>query len=103
MKKIFYSSEEIQIILDNYNHSVSMQANASIIAPMLNDRNPNALQVKFSQMKRKGKLVPVVKEVVTQETKIENDHQYMLINVIIKHTTREFKERLLTAIVSSHI
>jgi hypothetical protein len=77
-----------------------MQANASIIAPMLNGRNPEALQVKFSHMKRKGKLVSVVKEVVAQETKIENDFQTRLVEIIINHAPVDFKEKLFIGMLS---
>ena len=55
-----YSQQEYQIILDNYDHSLSMRKNAELIVPMLSNRNQHSLQMKFSLMKRKGLLDAVV-------------------------------------------
>lgn len=100
MKKIPYSPEEIQIILNNYNHSVSMTANAEVIAPMLNNRNAHSLQVKFSDMKRKGLLEAVVKEVVAKEIKIENDFHSRLADLIINHASSELKEKIFISLLA---
>ena len=85
MKKNRYSPEETQIILDNYDHSVSMFKNAEAIAPMLNNRNARALHFKFSNMKRDGKLEAVIKEVVAQESKFEKDMHAELVKLFM-HT-----------------
>ena len=92
-----YSQQEYQIILDNYDHSLSMRKNAELIVPMLSNRNQHSLQMKFSLMKRKG----LLDAVVAQEAKIEKDFYSRLADLITKHASNELKEKIFISILSS--
>lgn len=92
-----YSQQEYQIILDNYDHSLSMRKNAELIVPMLSNRNQHSLQMKFTHMKRKG----LLDAVVAQEAKIEKDFYSRLADLITKHASNELKEKIFISILSS--
>ena len=92
-----YSEKENQIILDNYDFSLSMRKNAELIVPMLNNRNQHSLQMKFSLMKRKG----LLEAVVAQEAKIEKDFYSRLADLITKHASNELKEKIFISILRS--
>lgn len=92
-----YSQQEYQIILDNYDYSLSMTKNAELIVPMLSNRNQNSLQVKFSHMKSKG----LLDAVVAQEAKIEKDFYSRLADLITQHASNELKEKIFISILRS--
>jgi hypothetical protein len=92
-----YSQQEYQIILDNYDHSLSMRKNAELIVPMLSNRNQHSLQMKFTHMKRKG----LLDAVVAQEAKIEKDFYSRLADLITQHASNELKEKIFISILSS--
>jgi hypothetical protein len=92
-----YSEQEYQIILDNYDHSLSMTKNAKLIVPMLSNRNQHSLQMKFTQMKRMG----LLDAVVAQEDKIEKDFHSHLADLITKHASNELKEKIFISILKS--
>lgn len=92
-----YSEEENQIILDNYDDSLSMSKNAELIVPMLNNRSKHSLQIKFSHMKRKG----LLEAVVAQEAKIEKDFYSRLADLITQHASNELKEKIFISILKS--
>jgi hypothetical protein len=92
-----YSEQEYQIILDNYDHSLSMRKNAQLIVPMLSNRNQHSLQMKFSLMKREG----LLNAVVAQEAKIENDFHSRLADLITQHGSNELKEKIFVSILKS--
>jgi len=92
-----YSEQEYQIIIDNYDHSLSMRKNAQLIGPMLSNRNQHSLQMKFSQMKLKG----LLNAVVAQEAKIEKDFDSRLADLITQHASNELKEKIFISILKS--
>lgn len=92
-----YSEIENQIILDNYNDSLSMRKNAEAIVHKLDNRNQHSLQIKFSDMKRKGLLLAVV----AQEANIEKDFYSRLAELITKHASNELKEKIFISILRS--
>jgi hypothetical protein len=92
-----YSQQEYQIILGNYDHSLSMTKNAKLIVPMLSNRSQSSLQVKFSHMKRKG----LLEAVVAQEAKIEKDFYSRLADLITQHASNELKEKIFISILRS--
>lgn len=92
-----YSEQEYQIILDNYDHSLSMRKNAELIVPILSNRNQHSLQMKFSLMKRKG----LLDAVVAQEAKIEKDFYSRLADLITQHASNELKEKIFVSILKS--
>lgn len=92
-----YSQQEYQIILDNYDHSLSMRKNAELIVPMLSNRNQHSLQMKFTHMKREG----LLNAVVAQEAKIEKDFYSRLADLITKHASNELKEKIFISILKS--
>lgn len=98
MKKncVRYSEQEYQIIKDSYNPLLSIFKNAKAIAPLLNDRTVNSLEMKLSKMKSTGLLTAVV----TQEAKIENDFHTRLVEIIINHASADFKEKLFIGMLS---
>jgi len=105
-----YSQQEYQIILDNYDYSLSMTKNAELIVPMLSNRNQNSLQVKFSHMKSKGllqvkfsdvKRKGLLDTVVAQEAKIEKDFYSRLADLITQHASNELKEKIFISILRS--
>lgn len=96
-----FSHSEMNTIMEMYDDNLSLHGNAKVIAPFLNDRKADNLYFKLADLKKKNLLnSKVVNSIVTQETKIENDFQARLVEIIINHAPVDFKEKLFIGMLS---
>lgn len=96
-----FSHSEMSTILEMYDDSISSEKNAKMIAPFLVNRKAENLTFKLRRLKKQGILSSkVTSEIITQETKIENDFHARLVDIIINHASADFKEKLFIGMLS---
>lgn len=96
MERRNYHQEEVQMIVDKYDHSISMSKNAKIFANLL-DRKPDAVLNKLANLKRKGTLV--ISEKIVQDVTPES-FMSVVLNLALARIDKDEKQRLIIKLMS---
>lgn len=96
MERKAYRKEEVQMIIDNYDHNISMTKNAEIFGDLLH-RNPHALMNKLAKLRNKGLLV-ISKELVENAT--PESFMFMVLNLALSRIDKEEKQKLIIKLMS---
>lgn len=96
MERRNYHQEEVQMIVDKYDHSISMSKNAKILADLL-DRKPDAVLNKLANLKRKGTLV--ISEKIVQDVTPES-FMSVVLNLALARIDKDEKQRLIIKLMS---
>lgn len=96
MERKAYRKEEVQMIIDNYDHNISMTKNAEIFGDLL-QRNPHAVMNKLAKLRNKGFLV-VSRELVENAT--PDSFMFMVLNLALSRIDREEKQKLIIKLMS---
>ena len=91
-----YQEEEVQMIIDNYDHSISMNKNSKALAAPLN-RTSHAVLEKLVHLRKKGILVTTTNpsQVVTTESFIAT-----ILNLALSRIDKEEKQKLILKLMS---
>lgn len=84
------------MIVDKYDHSISMSKNAKIFANLL-DRKPDAVLNKLANLKRKGTLV--ISEKIVQDVTPES-FMSVVLNLALARIDKDEKQRLIIKLMS---
>ena len=96
MERRNYHQEEVQMIVDKYDHSISMSKNAKILADLL-DRKPDAVLNKLANLKRKGTLV--ISEKIVQDVTPES-FMSVVLNLALARIDKDEKQKLIIKLMS---
>lgn len=96
MERRNYHQEEVQMIVDKYDHSISMSKNAKIFANLL-DRKPDAVLNKLANLKRKGTLV--ISEKIVQDVTPES-FMSVVLNLALARIDKDEKQKLIIKLMS---
>lgn len=104
MKKPHYRKEEVQMIVDNYDHSISINKNADVLAGLLN-RSSKALVEKIGKLKNEGILVfpskvsKTVSLTPSQDTSAES-FMTTVLNLALSRIDKEEKQKVILKLMS---
>lgn len=84
------------MIVDKYDHSISMSKNAKIFANLL-DRKPDAVLNKLANLKRKGTLV--ISEKIVQDVTPES-FMSVVLNLALARIDKDEKQKLIIKLMS---
>ena len=96
MERRNYHQEEVQMIVDKYDHSISMSKNSKIFAD-LSDRKPDAVLNKLANLKRKGTLV--ISEKTVQDVTPES-FMSVVLNLALARIDKDEKQKLILKLMS---
>lgn len=96
MERRNYHQEEVQMIVDKYDHSISMSKNSKILADLL-DRKPDAVLNKLANLKRKGTLV--ISEKTVQDVTPES-FMSVVLNLALARIDKDEKQKLIIKLMS---
>lgn len=96
MERRNYHQGEVQMIVDKYDHSISMSKNAKIFANLL-DRKPDAVLNKLANLKRKGTLV--ISEKIVQDVTPES-FMSVVLNLALARIDKDEKQKLIIKLMS---
>jgi hypothetical protein len=99
-----YQQEEIQMIVSDYNYSISMNKNALILAGLLN-RSPKAVLEKLGKLKNSNVLVfpsKVSKTVSLTPSQDISTESFMtsVLNLALNRIDKEEKQKLILKLMS---
>lgn len=96
MERRNYHQQEVQMIVDKYDHSISMSKNSKILADLL-DRKPDAVLNKLANLKRKGILV--ISEKTVQDVTPES-FMSVVLNLALARIDKDEKQKLIIKLMS---
>ena len=96
MERRNYHQEEVQMIVDKYDHSISMSKNSKIFADLF-DRKPDAVLNKLANLKRKGTLV--ISEKTVQDVAPES-FMSVVLNLALARIDKDEKQKLIIKLMS---
>ena len=95
-KRKEYRKEEVQMIIDNYDHNMSMTKNAQIFGDLL-DRNTHAVLNKLNKLKSQGLLV-ISKETV--EVAPSENFMFTVLHLALARIDKAEKQKLIIKLMS---